>query len=160
MEFVPQNGVLPKGKVGFAKQDKNSFNSCGSGLVKATAVRIDKVDIIIHLDAVRGWCRGSRGVQDARVEGVRYHPGEWWLVLSIEGLAPHDFVEGLLVLVHKGGVKEETLYEGGLDVMDGFLVCRAEVGAEDSTNLEKQILGKYVEEGTNNIVVVFDLAEA
>ena len=51
---------------------------------------------------------------------------------ATQGMTPFDFVENNVVFFDQGGVREESLSEGGLDVLDSFPVGGTEVSAERS----------------------------
>ncbi len=55
------------------------------------------------------------------------------------------------MLLHQGGVKEESLVKGGLNMVDSFPVGRVEVSAKCKANPEEKVDGKNVRECTCNI---------
>ena len=64
------------------------------------------------------------------------------------------------MLLHKGGIGEQALGEGGLYPPYSFPVCWAEVGTKCEAKVKEQVLGMDVQECTCNIGMMFDLVEA
>ncbi len=64
------------------------------------------------------------------------------------------------MLYYQGGVEEELLSEGGLNVSDGFPVGRTEVDPECKAYLEEQVVRQDVQKGARHIEVMLDLVEA
>jgi hypothetical protein len=77
----------------------------------------------------------------------------------MQGAPSFDFVEEDTVFCDQGGVREEPLGKGGLDVPDGFPVGGTEVSAECKANVEEQVVCQDVREGPGNIGMMFYLME-
>jgi hypothetical protein len=75
-------------------------------------------------------------------------------------VTPLDFVKNSTVLGDQGGVEEESLGKGGLCMMDGFPIGRAEVDAKREAYLEEQVVNEDEQKGTHHIRVMLDLVEA
>ena len=63
------------------------------------------------------------------------------------------------MLVDQGGVEEELLGKGRLDMSNGFPVGWAEVSSKHKAYLEEQVVCKDVRERTCDISMMLDLAD-
>jgi hypothetical protein len=63
------------------------------------------------------------------------------------------------MLVDQGGVEEELLGKGRLDMSNGFPVGWAEVSSKRKAYLEEQVVCKDIRERTCDIRMMLDLAD-
>ena len=83
VELVPRDGVLPEQRVGLAKQDEDSFDAGGDGLLKAAGVGDIDVDVIVDIDSMWSRCWLPKGIQDTWVESIVEGVDESWFALPI-----------------------------------------------------------------------------